>query len=207
MHDGDHGAVVRSAVAGAYLRALPHLAPCPPSFPPCPFLSLPSTSWPRPGAPFLPSALLPSLPPSFPSPLPLSSPKTKQNSPHTSVQAFNAQFTLGGKDEAQFRPPQGASSTCARAADATGTGNGNWIHCGAYVSGDGRDMFCLNRHPLGLWPGLAPLPHNQPRVANSALREFAKREGWVITPSCSGAFVPGGSRYASSSSSNPVPSP
>jgi hypothetical protein len=121
MHDGDHGAVVRSAVAGAYLRALPHLAPCPPSFPPCPFLSLPSTSWPRPGAPFLPSALLPSLPPSFPSPLPLSSPKTKQNSPHTSVQAFNAQFTLGGKDEAQFRPPQGASSTCARAADATGS--------------------------------------------------------------------------------------
>ncbi|KAJ7462073.1 hypothetical protein FB451DRAFT_1267705 [Mycena latifolia] len=35
---------------------------------------------------------------------------------------------------------------------------------------------------------------NQLRIANGALREFIKREGWVVTPPWSGAFAPGGSR-------------
>ncbi|KAJ6536732.1 hypothetical protein DFH09DRAFT_1178621 [Mycena vulgaris] len=35
---------------------------------------------------------------------------------------------------------------------------------------------------------------NQLRIANGALREFIKREGWVVTPPWTGAFAPGGSR-------------
>lgn len=35
---------------------------------------------------------------------------------------------------------------------------------------------------------------NQLRMSNGALREFIKREGWVVTPPWTGAFAPGGSR-------------
>jgi hypothetical protein len=36
---------------------------------------------------------------------------------------------------------------------------------------------------------------SQLRVANGALREFVKREAFLLTPPWSGAFAPGGSRY------------
>ncbi|KAJ7098657.1 hypothetical protein B0H15DRAFT_878463 [Mycena belliarum] len=35
---------------------------------------------------------------------------------------------------------------------------------------------------------------NQLRIANGALREFIKQEGWEVTPPWTGAFAPGGSR-------------
>ncbi|KAJ7696098.1 hypothetical protein B0H17DRAFT_1329430 [Mycena rosella] len=35
---------------------------------------------------------------------------------------------------------------------------------------------------------------NQLRIANGALREFLKHDGWAVTPPWTGAFAPGGSR-------------